>query len=345
MEEDLHGLEIIENQEEGEEDESEIEGLPSPILKQSFSEQIDSQEICKNILIIDGDYFEIGIKEMERMNTAKQCLSVPDNICRLISFIEHSAGIKGFDWKSFHSAEEPKSKKRKSYYSVLEENGFHFDIREFKSKKVKCPNNNCQHSKKSFVTRVQAEVDVAITMTTMQLLLNNRDQIKNVVFVIGDRDFYDLFKYLRKIKMNTFIFGFRKNLSGQFYQIISPDNIFYFDDSWDSIISSSVEDEFPPLTPSGLKFSEQRQINLRKSNSEVPKFNIPNQEIITQSIKKKRKKKKIKNYPNSFRKEEEKKMLSGLKDGQLSHSSTDDSLILTNGKFYFYLKMCYSFYA
>lgn len=334
MEQDLRELEHFENQAEGEDEESEIDGLPSPVLKQSFSEQIDAQEICENILIIDGDYFEIGIKEIERMNTDKQCLSVPDNICRLISFIEHSVGIQGFDWKSFHSAEEPKSKKRKSYYSVLEENDFHFDIREFKSKKVKCPNNNCQHSKKSFVTRVQAEVDVAITMTTMQLLLNHRDHIKNVVFVIGDRDFYDLFKYLRKIKMDMYIFGFRKNLSGQFYQIISPDNIFYFDDNWDSIIGSTAEDDFPPLTPTGLKYSEQRHINFRKSNSEVPKFIIPTQEINSPSTKKKRKKKKTKNYPNVFRKEEEKKMLSGIKDGQISHSSTDDSLVLTNGKFY-----------
>lgn len=103
----------------------------------TFSEQIDAQSTCESILIIDGDYFEIGIKETEKLNPTKQCLSVPENIDNLLQFIEYRSGVSSFDWKSFHSAEEPKVKRRKNYYSVLETNGFHFDIREFKSKKVK----------------------------------------------------------------------------------------------------------------------------------------------------------------------------------------------------------------
>lgn len=62
------------------------------------------------MLIIDGDYFEIGIKEMEKAFPSQPCLSVPQNIERILLFFEKSTGVNKFDWKSFHSAEEPKSK-------------------------------------------------------------------------------------------------------------------------------------------------------------------------------------------------------------------------------------------
>ena len=172
-----------------------------------------------------------------------------------------------------HSIQQrnPKLNKRKSYYSVLEKNNFIFDIREFKSKKVKCPNNNCQHSKKAFVTRVQAEVDVAITMTTMELLLSHSKNIKNIVFVIGDRDFYDLFKHLKKYEFNTYIFGFRKNLSGHYFSLFSPENIIYLNDNWDKIMINSGNDDFPPLTLTGNNYSDYRNINLNKTVNETPK--------------------------------------------------------------------------
>jgi hypothetical protein len=145
--EDLTGLDLIKQTEEGEEEEEESDPNQGLILKSSFSTQIEIQERWEWALIIDGDYFEIGIKELERLNSNKQLLSVPKNIHRLFDFIKTSTQMKSIDWKSFHTAEEPKSKKRKGYYSVLEELGFNFDIREFKSKKVKCPNTNCQHYK------------------------------------------------------------------------------------------------------------------------------------------------------------------------------------------------------
>ena len=71
---------------------------------------MDSLQNCENILIIDGDYFEIGVKEMEKANPSKLCLSIPKNIESLLSFIETKVDISGFDWKSFHSAEESKAK-------------------------------------------------------------------------------------------------------------------------------------------------------------------------------------------------------------------------------------------
>lgn len=167
-------------------------------------------------------------------------------------------------------------------------------------------------------------------MTTMELLLAH-PEVKTVVFVIGDRDFYDLFKYLKKIKMNTFVFGFRKNLSGHFFSLISPDNIVYINDHWDEIIGAQVDEEFPPLTPTG-KFDEQRQINFRKCNSEVVKFKLTNDKEVSSNGKKKKKKKKTKNGAVPVKKEEEIKRPIEYKDGQVSHSSTDDSIIVCTGK-------------
>lgn len=136
MDVDLRGLDTVHSNYdgEGEEDDGHFYHDDS---KTSFSEKLDSQQNCESILIIDGDYFEIGVKELERINPSQQLLSNPQNIERLLSFIESKVGVSSFDWKSFHSAEEPKVKKRKAYYSVLESNGFIFDIREYKSKKVK----------------------------------------------------------------------------------------------------------------------------------------------------------------------------------------------------------------
>lgn len=295
------------NEEEGDEDE--LLPISKSIHKLSFSEQLENQKYCENLLIIDGAYFEIGIKELERHNPTYQCLSVPKNIDNLLALIENISGVKPFDWKSFHTAEEPNNKKRKAYYSVLESYGFKFDIREYKSKKVRCPNNNCQHSTKAFVTKVQAEVDVAIAMTTMELLLAH-PEIKNVVFIIGDRDFYDLFRYLSKIKMNTYIFGFRANLSSHVFNVFSPKHVFYINDYWEDYISPAVE-EFPPLTPTNVKPGENRQINFRKCNSEAIKFKpAPEKESVVSSKKKKRKKKSKAangNGNGQARKEEEKK--------------------------------------
>jgi len=331
MAEGLFGLDKLHNYEEGFEDEQENEPIQQIDLKPSFSTSIDKQEKCESILIIDGDYFEIGIKEVERLHPNQQCLSVPENIRRFVSFIESRVGVQSFDWKSFHTAEEPKSKKRKGYYSVFEQMGFNFDVREFKSKKVKWPNNNCQHAKKAFVTKVQAEVDVAITMTTMELLLTHQE-VKNVVFVIGDRDFYDLFKYLKKVNINTSIFGFKKNLSGQFFNLFSPDSIFYINDYWNEIFLSSDADEFPPLTPNYNNTGEQRQINLMRNPSEMSKGRMSIEKEMPHSVKKKRKKKKNKNTPSQSKKVEEKKY-SGYKEWQeVSHSSTDDSVAFHIGK-------------
>jgi hypothetical protein len=167
----------------------------------------------------------------------------------------------------------------------------------------------------------------------MKLLLAH-PELKNVVFIIGDRDFNDLFKYLRKIKLNTYIFGFRKNLSSHFFNLFSTDNIFYINDHWNEIISSPLDDEFPPLTPINNKFSEQRHINFRKCNSEIQKFKLAPEREQTSSIKKKKKKKKSKNGNAAPRKEEEKKVTktSACKDGQASHSSTEDSHISCNGR-------------
>jgi hypothetical protein len=183
------------------------------------------------------------------------------------------------------------------------------------------------------VTKVQAEVDVAITMTTMELLLTH-PELKTVIFVIGDRDFYDLFKYLKKTEINTLIFGFKKNLSGQFFNLFSPDNIFYINDYWDEIIYNQMDDEFPPLTPNDLKLGEQRHINFRKCNSDVHKVKLNSEKDTSASIKKKKKKKKNKNSISHQKKEEEKrtKKPNGTKDCQISHSSTEDSIILNNGK-------------
>ena len=134
LDDDLNGLDMIKHIEEGEEDEEEENKYEFDDSGPSFSEHLQSLERCENAIIIDGAYFEIGIKELERMHPSERFLSVPDNIKRLLYFIQNWAGIPDFDWKSFHSAEEPKVKKRKAYYSVLEDNGFVFDIREFKNK-------------------------------------------------------------------------------------------------------------------------------------------------------------------------------------------------------------------
>jgi hypothetical protein len=146
----------------------------------------------------------------------------------------------------------------------------------------------------------------------MELLLTHQE-VKNVVFVIGDRDFYDLFKYLKKVNINTSIFGFKKNLSGQFFNLFSPDSIFYINDYWNEIFLSSDADEFPPLTPNYNNTGEQRQINLMRNPSEMSKGRMSIEKEMPHSIKKKRKKKKNKNTPSQSKKVEEKKY-SGYKE-------------------------------
>lgn len=175
------------------------------------------------------------------------------------------------------------------------------------------------------MTRVQAEVDIAITMTTMELVLSHSEEIKNIVFVIGDRDFYDLFKYLSP-KFNTQIFGFRKNLSGHYFEILPMDKIVYINDYWDQVILSNEDEEFPPLESSGSKFIEQRQISFKKVQSGPPKLkqNGDNQPA-TPVQRKKKKKRKNKNTGNQPKKEEEKKRSAGSKEDPASRSSTDNS--------------------
>lgn len=179
-----------------------------------------------------------------------------------------------------------------------------FDIREFKNKKVKCPNQGCKHNNKAFTTKVQAEVDVAITMTTMQLL-NSHPEIKNVVFVIGDRDFYDMFKYIKDTNINAWVFGFRANLSRYIFDVFPPDRVYYINDYWSSYVSSTVEDEFPPLNPSDYHLTEIREINLRKSAHEYHEAKPPINKELNVSVKKKKAKKK--KPKTAAKKEEEKK--------------------------------------
>ena len=308
------------NLEDAEEDDEEEKYSKNQGLR-SISQHSMSIKGCESIMIVDGAYFEIGVKDLESKNPSQKCLSVPENIENLLSFIEKSTEIQSFQWKSFHSAEEPKAKKRKAYYSVLEENGFVFDIREFKSKKVKCPNNNCKHFNKAFVTKVQAEVDVAITMTTMKLLLAN-PTIKNIVFIIGDRDFIDLFHHVKDTNINTWVFGFRANLSSHIFEVFPPDRIIYINDYWNSDITSKRKCGSVHVTNNQIKNIEPIETNFKKSTSELSKLK-PSIEKEQSTTAKKKKKKKNK---NANKKEEEKK---GVKNSinEQSHSSTDDSRI------------------
>lgn len=212
-------------------------------------------------------------------------------------------------------------RRNKSYYSVLLNNGFHFDIRDYKSKKVKCPNKSCHHYNKAFKTKVQAEVDVAITMTTMELL-SIHPEIKNVVFIIGDRDFNDLFRYLKKKAVSTYIFGFRSNLSSHIFKIFAAERIFYINDSWDKYSNSNFDEEFPPLTPGPFQMTESRQINFGKKSSENSK---PKASFDASPNTKKKKYKK--NKTNGTQKDEENKRKSLCMKEHTSHSSTEDSAI------------------
>lgn len=127
-------------------------------------------------------------------------------------------------------------------------------------------------------------------MTTMELLVSH-PEIKNVVFVIGDRDFYDLFKYLKKRPVNTFIFGFKSNLSSHVFKVFNTKQIVYIDDYWLNYITVSCDKDFPPLTPSKVKPSEARSINFSKRV-----VDSSNQKLVmekdTSTASKKRKKKR-----------------------------------------------------
>lgn len=192
-----------------------------------------------------------------------------------------------------------------------------------KINKVKCPNQTWKHNNKAFTTKVQAEVDVAITMTTMQLL-NTHPELKNVVFVIGDRDFYDMFKYVKDIEVNAWVFGFRANLSRHIFEVFPMDRVVYINDYWSSYISTSVQDEFPPLDPTNVNLTEIRQINLKKTQSEIGKLKPVTDKKPPTSGKKKKSKNKNRKIP-ATKKEEEKKRSNYWKEQ--SHSSTDDSIL------------------
>lgn len=97
---------------ESEEEEDECDKANSLDDKSCVTDNISPKLKWNNILIIDGAYFEIGIKELEKTNPNNQCLSNPNNIQKLLSFIEEKSGVKTFDWKSFHTAEEPNVKKK-----------------------------------------------------------------------------------------------------------------------------------------------------------------------------------------------------------------------------------------
>ena len=332
MEEKLKTFSDSHNGVESEEEEDECEKNHISEDDPSIADKINQKHKCSNILIIDGAYFEIGIKELEKANPNNQCLSNPHNIQRLMTFIEEKSGVKSFDWKSFHTAEEPNVKKPKSYYSVLKSDGFHFDIRDYKSKKVKWPNKNCRHYNKAFKTKVQAEVDVAITMTTMELL-SAYPEIKNVVFVIGDRDFNDLFRYLKKINVSTYIFGFRSNLSGLMFKIFPAERIFYINDSWEKYINSSIDEEFPPLASVHIKPIESRHINLGKKWSDSKPKIMPD----SSPLAKKKKNRKPKNNGTNQKEEEVKRKSICMKE-HTSHSSTKDSAIEKQCKVNIYFK-------
>lgn len=97
---------------ESEEEEEEWDKANNLDDKNSITDNISSKHMCNNVLIIDGAYFEIGIKELEKVSPNNQCLSNPQNIKRLLSYIEEKSGVEAFDWKSFHTAEELNVKKK-----------------------------------------------------------------------------------------------------------------------------------------------------------------------------------------------------------------------------------------
>eukprot|EP00344_Euplotes_crassus_P010079 CAMPEP_0197008608 /NCGR_PEP_ID=MMETSP1380-20130617/46058_1 /TAXON_ID=5936 /ORGANISM="Euplotes crassus, Strain CT5" /LENGTH=180 /DNA_ID=CAMNT_0042429295 /DNA_START=298 /DNA_END=837 /DNA_ORIENTATION=- len=165
-------------------------------------------------------------------------------------------------------------------------------------------------------------------MTAMELALAHSEEVKNIVFIIGDRDFYDLFKYLSP-RFNTKIFGFRTNLSGKYFELLSMDSFIYLNDYWSQIVLSNEDEEFPPLESSGNKFIEQRQINFKKTPSETPKVRQNGEkEPATPSHKKRRKKNK--NNSKQHKREEEKNRSAGSKEDPASHSSTDNSMNMIN---------------
>jgi uncharacterized LabA/DUF88 family protein len=100
----------------------------------------------------------------------------------LFELIAKLTGVRQFDLISYHTADDVKSSKKK-HIQALESLGVKVDMREFKTRTVKCRNPDCHLSQKGFKDKVQAEVDVAIAIKGVEQVML---QASTVVLITGD---------------------------------------------------------------------------------------------------------------------------------------------------------------
>ena len=101
---------------------------------------------------------------------------------------------------------------RRNFYENLEKNGFRCDIRNFKGKKVFCPNKTCKINKNGFTLQMQEQVDVAIVMKAMELAY--KQELDSLTLVAGDGDFRDCVEFLTKTaKKKVSIFAYEASFN------------------------------------------------------------------------------------------------------------------------------------
>lgn len=161
-----------------------------------------SEEI-KNVLIIDGSYLQIGIKELCQQTDKRFSILQEKKMRQLLQGIE-TVIKRRLDKVIFVSAEDYDGVERnKSFFMKLQKIGVEIDIRDYKNKTVTC--KDCGKGSKQ---RVQAEVDVAIGIKLIDYSM--LPKLTDIFLIAGDRDFIDAIRYCRHVlKKQITIIGFK----------------------------------------------------------------------------------------------------------------------------------------
>lgn len=84
---------------------------------------------------------------------------------------------------------------------------------------------------------VQREVDVAIAMRPIRILLKDQD-LKGIVLLAGDGDFHDMVDIMiNNMNKKVYVVGWRSSMNRDLFKMCSGE-VIYLDDIWDNLTNN-----------------------------------------------------------------------------------------------------------
>jgi uncharacterized LabA/DUF88 family protein len=148
-------------------------------------------EDFNHILLIDGAYLQIGIRDLNKSFETNFRLEKESKLKKFFETLQILLGHP-LDKILFVSADDYDGMiKNEVFYLRLQKIGVEIDMREYKKKSF-----NCSKCKQTNSQKVQAEVDVAIAVKLIHFA--QMPNVKTISLFAGDRDFYDAIEYVQE---------------------------------------------------------------------------------------------------------------------------------------------------